>query len=74
MLILQGFQSAFRKEEDRGIDDKINSIGQKENKKIYHYWTDWHIANRRPLAGSNVAVCSNNNHGLNSAKDSSAGL
>ena len=42
--------------------------------KRYNYWTDWHIVKPRFLRRGNVTRCSNNNHGLNSAKDSSAGL
>ena len=42
--------------------------------KRYNYWTDWHIANRRSLAVKQCGSLSNNNHGLRTAKDSSAGL
>ena len=55
----------------------ICGFSPKENyllTKTYHYWTDWHIVKPRFFLFFNVTRCSNNNHGLNSEKDSSAGL
>lgn len=65
MPILQGFQRKSVKE---------NRSKKYLLTKRYNYWTDWHIVKPRFLRRNNVTRCSNNNHGLNSAKDSSAGL
>lgn len=66
MPILRGFQ---RKSVKENRSKKLSTYT-----KIYHYWTDWHIVKPLFLRRNNVAGCSNNNHGLNSEKDSSAGL
>lgn len=36
-------ERCFSKEKDRGIEVKNIHLLT----KTYHYWTDWHIANRR---------------------------
>ena len=63
MLILLAFEDVI-------VKRKKGKNKLSKYKKIIHYWTDWHIVNHRLLVVSNVTRCSNNNHGLSTAKDS----